>query len=643
MALELLDDDVLRLVLAWLTFRDRQSLSAIGRTAARSQLRQLVLSQSVLRLPPLQSVALVGTHGQHDSDSAWQAYCAHPFLRRLATSEVVAAMRRVLVPLSVAQRLLALLQHAPQLEHLRFYNDAVPATTKHAVKQVTVMDVGFVSVLIGLRVLDLSAVERVHCLDAIAVMTNLRTLDLSQTDIDDEDAEALAHLPELEVLDLKRTRIASLSFLQPLAASLRWLDVSDTRVEDFSPLKHLHHLTFLNMSRNYVNGLTSLRFLVALRTLKLCDTGSLGPLELVLNAPNLLACHVHDTMLSDVTFLLSTPKLQYLDIRRTHIVQDLGPLAALPQLETLLFDDSVLALDDADGELRRQSNAQWASRLEHLKVLRIDQLSAEIDDAEHVAYVYPIDGSIFSHFANLETLQSPSVTDFQPLHSLFDSLRELQLHNWTEEDLQQLALAPAAANLTSLKLALPSSPEVIDLYPLEAFEGLESLELVNVLFEDLAPIGALQRLRKLYLSLTSRLKRQLLLKFRRERDFSFLEALTQLEVLKLDGRADFRDASPLASLRTLKKLSLQGTKVSELSALVHLSELVSLNVASTPVKHATKLLGRLPLLESLWIPEKVCCKELQDTSDRGFPRLRFLWHREDFNCLWTSHCRVHAP
>ncbi|TYZ68385.1 hypothetical protein PybrP1_003368 [[Pythium] brassicae (nom. inval.)] len=642
MTLELLDDDVLRLVLAWLTFRDRQSLSTVGRTAARSQLRQLVLSQSVLRLPPLQSIARVA-NGLHNSDAAWQAYCAHPFLRRLVSSETVAATRRVLVPLSVAQRLLALLQFAPLLESVRFYNDAVPATAKNAVKQVTVMDVGFVSVLTGLRALDLSTIKHVHCLDAIAVMTNLRTLDLSQTAIDGADAEALSHLQRLEVLDLKRTRVANLSFLTPLAENLRWLDVSGTRVGDFSPLTRLRNLAYLNMSRNFVEDAAPLRFLPALQTLKLCDTVSRGPLELVLNAPGLVACHLHDTMLSDVNFLLATPHLQYLDVRRTHDVPNLAPLAALAQLETLLIDDSVLALDGVDGELRRQANAQWAGRLQRLKHLRIDQLSAEIDDDEHLAYAYPIDGSILPHFVSLEVLESPSLTDFQPLHSIYDSLRELQLHNWTAEDLHQLALAPGAANLHSLKLALPSSPEVVDLYPLEAFEGLETLELIDVLFEDLAPLGSLQQLRKLNLVLKSRSKRQLARKYRREQDFSFLEALTQLEVLNLDGRVDFKDASPLARLRALKKLCLQGTKVSELSALVNASELVSLNVASTPVKQAAELLGRLPLLESLWIPEKVRCEELQDTSDRGFPRLRFLWHRDDFNCLWTRHRHVHAP
>lgn len=655
MPLVLLDGkaDLLRQVLAWLEFRDRQALSCTNRYTTRSELRQLVFAQSVLRFPPLQSaVSLSPSKASKnknkrraaatasDDQAAWSAYYAGTFLRRL-DPQIVPFIQRVRVPLSLAKRLLGMLQFAPNLLHVSFYNDAAlspsasSAGNKPKVKQITVMDVGYVSGLTSLKALDLSTIKHVHCFDAIDALTKLQSLDLSQTNVDDVDA--LNELRCLEVLNLKMTRVVDLSFLESISTTLRWLDISDTRVQDMSPLAYLQNVEYLNLSRNWVQDITPLSSLTALRTLKLCNSGSLGSLELVLNAPHLTACHLHDTMLSDLSFLLETPDLVFLDIRRTH-VEDLSPLGTLSKLETLLIDDSKFT-SEIGSELRHQETARWAGGLQSLKNLHIYQASADFHEEEHVVYAQPVDGSILLHLPRLETLEMPALVDYEALYPSFATLRELQLHSWGSEDLRKLALAPKAANLKTLKLALPSGHHIVDLSPLESFEGLETLELVDVLFEDLSPIGSLVHLRKLDLSLKSRFKRQLARKYKHEKDFSFLAGLTQLQVLNLDGRVDFRDASPLESLGFLRKLNLHGTKVASLATIggVVQQQLVSLNVASTLIENVSELglSGSSLVLEELWIPERVKCAELQD---RGrFPQLRALWHRDGFNCVWNNH------
>lgn len=665
MPLVLLDGkaDLLRQVLAWLEFRDRQALSSANHYTTRSELRQLVFAQSVLRLPPLQSVAVNGLSATAsksskpkkrpmsaaaigaDEQEAWSAYYAGTFLRRL-DPQMVPYIQRVLVPLSMAKRLLCMLQFAPNLHHVSFYNDAVPvpslssasastlSSSKPRVKHITVMDVGYVSGLKSLKVLDLSMIKHVHCFDAIEALTSLQSLDLSQTNVDDVDA--LSELRSLEVLNLRQTRVVDLSFLESMAKTLRWLDISDSRVQDLSPLAQLQSVEYLNLSRNWVHDVTPLQSLTALRTLKLCNSGSLGPLELVLNAPHLTACHLHDTMLSDLQFLIEIPKLVFLDIRRTH-VDDLSPLRTLSKLETLLIDDSKFTTE-IGSEIQRQEMARWTSGLQSLKNLQIYQVSADFHEEEHVVYAQPIDGSVLMHLPRLETLETPALMDYEALYPSFGTLRELQLHSWGSEDLRKLAVDPKAANLKTLKLALPSGPHIVDLSPLESFEGLETLELVDVLFEDLSPIGSLVHLRKLDLSLKSRFKRQLARKYKHEKDFSFLSALTQLQVLNLDGRVDFRDAAHLESLGTLRKLNLHGTKVASLAALARVvqQQLVSLNVASTLVESVLELgLSESLVLEELWIPERVKCAELRDRA--RFPLLRALWHRDGFNCLMNNH------
>ncbi|GAB9475712.1 hypothetical protein Gpo141_00012797 [Globisporangium polare] len=662
MPLVLLDGkaDLLRQVLAWLEFRDRQALSSANRYTTRSELRQLVFAQSVLRLPPLQSVVNPSANGSTsknsknkrpasaaavaaDEQGAWSAYYAGTFLRRL-DPQMVPFIQRVLVPLAMAKRLLGMLQFAPNLHHVSFYNDAMlppsaslsasALASKPKVKQITVMDVGYVSSLTSLRVLDLSSIKHVHCFDAIEALTSLQSLDLSQTNVDDVDA--LSDLRSLEVLNLRQTRVVDLAFLESMAKTLRWLDISDTRVQNLSPLAQLQNVEYLNLSRNWVQDVTPLQSLTGLRTLKLCNSGSLGPLELVLNTPHLTACHLHDTMLSDIQFLIEAPELVFVDIRRTH-VDDLSPLATLSKLETLLIDDSKFTTE-IGSEQRRQETARWASGLRNLKNLQIYQVSADFHEEDHVVYAQPIDGSILMHLPKLETLETPALMDYEALYPSFATLRELQLHSWGSEDLRRLALDPRAANLETLKLALPSGHPIVDLSPLESFEGLENLELVDVLFEDLSTVGSLAHLRKLDLSLKSRFKRQMARKYKHEKDFSFLCALTQLQVLNLDGRVDFRDATHLENLSSLRKLNLHGTKVASLASIAKVvqHQLVSLNVASTLIESVSELgLSESVVLEELWIPERVKCVELQDRE--RFPTLHALWHRDGFNCLANNH------
>ncbi|KAF1316584.1 hypothetical protein FI667_g15326, partial [Globisporangium splendens] len=583
------------------------------------------------------AVAKANTDDDHhevdgDDEVVWRTYYASTFLQKL-NPQMVPFIQKVHVPLSMAKRLLRMLQFVPNLQKVSFWNDVAvsssSSTAKSKVKQITVMDIGYVSGLASVSVLDLSAIKTVHDFDAIETMTNVQTLDLSQSDV--SDIECLASLRKVKVLNLRNTRVSDLSCLAQLQ-TLTWLDLSDTRVQDFSPLRFLQHVEYLDLSRNWVQDFVPLRFLTALRTLKLCNSGSLGPLELVLNAPNLEACHVHNTMLTDLFFLAGVLQLKYLDVRRTHVV-DLSPLGLLQHLETLRIDDSKLTSDFGSNDLR-QENARWASGLKQLKRLEILQTSADIHDEQEFAYALRVDGSILLHFPALQSLETPALVNYDVMYPAMGTLRELELHHWTSDDLRQLAADSKVASLKTLRLALPASHEVVDLSPLDAFESLQSLELVDVLFEDLSPLASLGHLEKLDLSLKSRSKRQLARKYQREQDFSFLEALVKLQSLTLNGRVDFKETRVLADLSQLKRLSLSGSKVTSLSPIAKLTELEYLNVASTPIESIEEL-EPLVLLQEIWIPERVDCSFLHENET--FPHLRAVWHRDEFNCLWNNH------
>ncbi|KAE8882955.1 hypothetical protein PF005_g18819 [Phytophthora fragariae] len=643
--------DVLRFVVGFLCFRDWQSLSSCSRSLASSDLRRFVLAQGVLRVPPpplsgLRSDALPAA-----------SYYADSFLRHMAP-ELLRCVTAVRVP-RTGMHLLSLLRVLPALRSLRFWDypywtpeDDAPEDEEPAINVAAVLQL--LPTLQELNVAD-ADLTLSELLDMATPTAHVRALDLAETDV--EDLAPLLVLPQLQSLSVRRTNVATLAVLEALP-ELHTLDVSETRVVDFAPLQALQQLETLDMSKNWVStDLGVLRHLTALRSLKATNIGASDSLELQLNCAELEILHLQNTRLTDLEFVRELPNLTYLDIRWTH-VGDRRPLAALEQLEQLLLDTRERAAPAADEqEPPLPANYEWLTSLRKLKKLRMykhnyqddiaDVLREDVEEggATVVAtrgLTIPMAHRVPSSFLKfvsregaLSSLELPPLADYAPLSLLSTTLRHLRLQQWCAEDLAQIVALGEMPALTRLSMSLPPTAQVMDLLPLEGFVQLEQLELLDVLFEDLTPLGALVNLEKLVLSLPDRGKRQLA---RRHKDhqttFEFLEHLTQLQELSLVGRVDFKDASLLSGMHKMRRLWLNATKVEDATPLATLTRLEMLDLGLTPLT-TVEGIPKLLELESIWIPEAVDCKTLRDATN--FPRLHAIWHPDDYNCLWTDH------
>lgn len=473
------------------------------------------------------------------------------------------------------------------------------------------------------------------------------------------DLAPLVVLPQLQSLSVRRTNVVTLAVLEALP-ELHVLDVSETRVVDFAPLKALQQLETLDMSKNWVStDLSVLQHLTALRSLKVTNIGASDSLELTLKCPELEILHLQNTRLTDLEFVRELLNLTYLDIRWTH-VGDRRPLAALEQLEQLLLDTRERGAPPTAEEQELPvptANYEWLSSLHKLKKLRMYKHNYQDDIAdvlredveERGATVVATRGltipmahrvpSAFLKYASregaLNSLELPPLVDYSPLSLMSTTLRHLRLQQWCADDLAQIVALGEMPALTRLSMSLPPTAQVMDLLPLEGFVQLKQLELLDVLFEDLTPLGALVNLEKLVLSLPDRGKRQLA---RRHKDhqttFEFLVNLTQLQELSLVGRVDFKGASLLSGMDKMRKLWLNATKVEDAAPLATLTRLEMLDLGLTPLT-TVEGIPRLLELECIWIPEAVDCKTLRDPIN--FPRLHSIWHPDDYNCLWTDH------
>ncbi|KAK1931423.1 Internalin-I [Phytophthora citrophthora] len=649
--------DVLRFVVGFLSFRDWQALSSCSHSLASSDLRRFVLSQSVLRIPPPPMAK--GPNNLDELPTA--SYYADSFLLNMKP-DMLRCITTIKVP-RTGMHLLSLLRALPALHSLRFWDypywtpedeepeDEEPAINVAAVLQLlpTLQELNVSDADITLsELLDMTVSQEIR-----PTGWHLRALDLSETDV--VDLAPLVVLPHLASLSVRRTNVATLAVLEALP-ELHVLDVSETRVVEFSALQALPQLETLDMSKNWVTtDLAVLQHLTALRSLKVTNIGASDALELKLNCPELEILHLQNTRLTDLEFVRDVPNLTYLDIRWTH-VGDRRPLAVLTSLEQLLVDTRERSGPEAE-ETVLTANYEWLGSLHKLKKLRMykhnyqddiaDVLQEDVEERGAtvvstrgltIPMAHRVPSSFLRYVSTqgaLTSLELPPLTDYSSLTLMSSTLHHLRLQQWCADDLAQIAALGEMPALTRLSMSLPPTAQVMDLLPLEGFVQLTQLELLDVLFEDLTPLGGLVNLEKLVLSLPDRGKRQLA---RRHKDhqttFDFLVQLKKLEELSLVGRVDFKDATLLSGMHKMRRLWLNATKVEDAAPLATLTRLEVLDLGLTPLT-TVKGIPKLLELQSIWIPEAVDCKPLRDATT--FPRLQSIWHPDDYNCLWTDH------
>jgi Leucine-rich repeat (LRR) protein len=654
MLLEVLDGktDVLALIVGWLPFADWKALSAANKYAARSQLRRLVFSQCVLRLPPpapLPKPAASSSSSSKSTSTAsssaskvaivsplrvpWSAYVAGCFLRG-ADPQMLACVSSVRIPYSCLN-LLEMLRFLPSLRAVRFwaYPYETPEEHYHSHKhrpgaacsagrdlaedEPAINVAALCQLAPSLR--ELHAVDMDVALAELPALqqslVRLEMLDLSISDMD-EVPPPLGTLDNLKWLSLRRTNVIDLAFLEELT-NLIHLDVSETRATDFWPLHTLHKLESLNVSRNWVASASFLAELSALRTLKMTNVGAMDPLSLPLAAAtHLETLQVQGTRLSDIEFVRQTPELKYLDIRWTETT-DRRPIASLHQLERLLFDvistagglgmgREVVAIGGGDaGEEGGvaaigggfELASDWLRSLRNLKKLRVYRR----DDFEEDPVA----------FEDLDDQQQQEQLQQEQEQQQVGRQQQQQAAVQTALEVRRVdgsfLLDIASAELKSVDL-----PALVDYTPLGFLSStLRHLNLQQWTTDDLQRIaalsaaGELQALRRLSLALPPTPIHEMV-------DLQPLEGFVQLTQLELIDVL-FEELSPLSALTALEKLDL---------SLAHRGKRL---VARRHVRHHTTFdfLARLEELQELTLTGRVDFKDASVLS--GLVKMRKLW------------------
>ncbi|GAB4857551.1 hypothetical protein Ancab_015459 [Ancistrocladus abbreviatus] len=383
--------------------RQRRTLERLPTHLAEALLHRLLdrrlLFPSLLEVFKL-NVEQIDLKGENSVDAEWMAYLgAFKYLRSLNMADCYRITNSALWPITGMTSLMEL-----DLSRCMKVSDAgvkhllsIPHLEKLCISEtgVTADGVKLLASLTNLSTLDLGGLHVTDvALSSLQVLTKLEYLDLWGSEISDKGAMTLVKLPKLSFLNLAWTRVTILPNLKSLGClnmsnctihsviedngqraplrkfiahgvsfrdagevfsyidigSLSSLDLSNTSLNVFGFLHHMHNLRHLDLSLSMIedDAVELISCIGAnLRHLNLSNTriSSTGVGSLAGHVPNLQVISLSHTSIDDVAVahISMMPSLEVVDLSNTHI-KGFTHLPGSDQDEVL----SLLALQNLD-------------------------------------------------------------------------------------------------------------------------------------------------------------------------------------------------------------------------------------------------------------------------------------------------------
>ena len=367
------------------------------------------------------------------------------------------------------------------------------------------------------------------------------------------DISVLKNCPDLVNLKIDGRRLTSIDTLRHLT-QLERIDIQFLKVEDLSPLSGLENLESIRINSSQANGST--------------------PRDL----PRLKEFITAGTEIADASGLATCPELEVVDLSstQTNSIEWTRPLKKLKKVEfpsSLVNDLSPLSgrVDLDLGSTLHRLEGRDLSPLDGFRKLGSEGKMSLFDSRTETL-------PNITHAEDLVTLylRGTKVADLEPIR--FNQLRNLCIEDSPVRDLSPLELS----NFEQIGLInLPCD----DLSPLKKMDQTTYLEVSGLPITDLSPISSMAELRTLILT------------GHRVRDFSVVSSLTNLHTVGISNLSQ-SDLVHLANL-PIRTLMLPNSKITDLSglAIADLQRLRWLDLANSEIeniellKHCTSLEG----------------------------------------------------
>ena len=369
----------------------------------------------------------------------------------------------------------------------------------------------------------------------------------------------LASLTKLDVEWQDVSGIESLAGLEH-ATALDTLNLWGNQIADLSPLAGLTQLTHLNLGHNQVADVGPLAGLTNLKWLSLWGN-AVADVSPLAGLTKLTYLNLWGNAIEAVSALAGLTKLTSLDLGH-NAVADVRPLDGLTRLDWLGLVDNLIR----QGDLAAQVPTLIEGDVKVSVVLPNPQPPAPPPAPAADPAPAPPPAPVVISFANAKLEEAVRLALGKPTGALTsDDLASLTRLDATDLSIESLAVLEHATALTWLDLA--SNAALADVSPLAGLTNLQTLYLASTAIGDAGVVS--------------------------------LSGLTNLEVLRLSSTS-ITDAgvASLTSLTNLQTLGLASTSITDVSPLLSLTNLHTLNLYGVTTLSAESINTHIPALEA---------------------------------------------
>lgn len=353
-------------------------------------------------------------------------------------------------------------------------------------------------------VIDISNNLTLSNLSPLNEMENLESINISNTLID--DLTPLRNLKKLKILDCSGSSVTSLFALRYLT-SLVEIDISNTQIEDIEVLSGFKELSKIYLSGSAVKTLDGLGDCLSLTHLEASQTiiNNISPLS----GLNMLSdLNISNSSIISLIGIDSVPNLQNLNIDSTNVidigplgncsnlsvlqanstlVSDLSPLKDVKKLKVIYCDNSGVNMDEANGFMSKNPHCLVIYNSEEL-VNWWQGLSAEWRIIFSTSF--KIDSPVTKEKLHILINQTSISVSYNKNIKNLEPLS--MLHRLEELDIQNTRISDLRpiSGLNNLELLNFSNTEVSTLEPLSSLNNLKTIKLENTSISDLSPLKA---------------------------------------------------------------------------------------------------------------------------------------------------------
>ena len=194
-------------------------------------------------------------------------------------------------------------------------------------------------------------------LGVLSSLTNLTTLQITNTPISAEELEIIGTMTSLQTLTLSGCGLTTVAPLEKLTA-LTYLDLSDNTIRNIEPLQGFSELTQAYLQHNVLTDLSNLSGLTGLTKLDL-SYNALNSLSQISTLSGLVWLDASHNTLAQLNGLETLTNLQHLDLSSNALV-NISPLSACSLLTDLNLSNNVLTDISPVAELVNLINLNFA-------------------------------------------------------------------------------------------------------------------------------------------------------------------------------------------------------------------------------------------------------------------------------------------